>query len=240
MIQKLKAYYRKELFHPTILSIFINPFYTIRKRLLQSIKKFSFYMEGEFVDFGCGAMPYKNLFTVQNYRGIDLKKSGHDSSSMHKDVIYYDGKKIPLEDSSVDSIFSSEVFEHIFELDSTLLELNRILKTGGKLLITVPFVWEEHETPYDYARYSSYALKYILKKNNFEIINSIKSGSSIETCFQVSAAFLHSVFPRNSFFNIILTLIFIFPINLLTIFFNIIFPKGNNLYLNNVMLARKI
>lgn len=238
-MNRLKSFYRRELFYPSFLSVFINPYYIVRKRLLQVIRKLSHNMHGEFIDFGCGAMPYREIFTVENYRGLDVKTSGHDSSSMHKDVIYYNGKKLPLKDSSVDSVFASEVFEHIFELDSTLMELNRILKPGGKLLITVPFVWEEHEIPYDFARYSSYGLKHLLQKNNFYMIESLKSGSSIETCIQLTAGAVHSILPTNFVLRLFLTILFISPLNLISLVLNLIFPKRDKLYLNNVILARK-
>ena len=239
-MKSLKEFYRKELFHPTALSIFINPFYVVRKRLLQSIRKMSPKMHGKFIDFGCGAMPYKQVFKVNEFRGLDIKKSGHDVNEMHNDVIFYDGGEIPLESSSIDSVFASEVFEHIFELESTLGEINRILKPGGKLLITVPFIWEEHEVPYDFARYSSYGLSYILEKNQFQVEESVKIGSSIETCFQVFTAFIYSKFPKNKLLKLPLTVIIISPINMLVLLLDLIVPKSDKLYLNNLILAHKI
>lgn len=239
MIEKLKSYYRKQLFHPTILSIFINPFYIIRKRLNQSIKILAGHMKGDFLDFGCGFMPYKTLFDVKSYKGIDVKSSGHDTNSMHEGVIFYDGENIPMDDSSVDSIFASEVFEHIFNLDSVLKELYRVLKPEGKLLVTVPFIWEEHEIPYDFARYTSFGFHHILQKNNFEVVKSLKSGSSIETCLQILASFFHSIFPQNTFFRLICTIVFISPINLVSILLNFLLPQRDELYLNNVVLLTK-
>jgi len=64
----------------------------------------------------------------------------------------------------MDGVFSSETFEHIFNLEEIIKEINRVLKKEGLLLATCPFLWPEHEVPYDYARYTSFAMKNLLEK----------------------------------------------------------------------------
>ena len=66
-----------------------------------------------------------------------------------------------------------------------LSEINRVCKLNGQLLITVPFVWDEHEVPYDYGRYTSYGLKHVLEIHGFEVIHLDKSTSYVETVFQM-------------------------------------------------------
>jgi ubiquinone/menaquinone biosynthesis C-methylase UbiE len=78
--------------------------------------------------------------------------------------VFYDGRKIPFEDEYFDAVFSTEVFEHIFNLEEILKEINRVMKVSGKILITCPFAICEHEVPNDFARYSSYAINIFLKK----------------------------------------------------------------------------
>ena len=56
----------------------------------------------------------------------------------------------------------NQVLEHVFNPDDFVREIARVLKPGGALLLTVPFVWNEHEQPYDYARYSSFGLRAFL------------------------------------------------------------------------------
>jgi SAM-dependent methyltransferase len=68
------------------------------------------------------------------------------------------------------------VLEHVFNPDDFLNEVNRVLKPSGKLLLTVPFVWDEHEQPYDYARYSSFGLRSLLEKHGFSIVKHEKVG----------------------------------------------------------------
>jgi SAM-dependent methyltransferase len=57
--------------------------------------------------------------------------------------------------------------EHLKEPSLFLSECYRILKTGGWLFITLPFMWQVHEAPYDFFRYTRFGLGYLLEKNGF-------------------------------------------------------------------------
>ena len=129
------------------IGFFINPFFIIRRGLYKGIRENAPFLSGKLLDFGCGKKPYKDLFNVDEYIGLDIEVSGHSHKNEVIDV-YYNGKEIPFEKNHFDSIFSSEVFEHVFNIDKVLKEINRVCKPNGHLLITVPFVWDEHEIPY--------------------------------------------------------------------------------------------
>ena len=97
------------------------PAYLTRNRLLKAIAAYAKELKGVMMDFGCGSKPYKSLFTVEKYIGIDYENPGHPHINEQIDV-FYDGKKIPFDDAYFDSVFSSEVFEHVFNLDEILKE----------------------------------------------------------------------------------------------------------------------
>lgn len=78
-----------------------------------------------------------------------------------------------------------DVIEHIEDFDSVLLDLYRMLKKGGKLYISVPFLYREHESPNDYYRFTSYGLKKILTKNQFSVILIKKIGNHLLTVFSL-------------------------------------------------------
>ncbi len=139
------------------------PAWLTRNRLLKAIETCVPELEGTLLDFGCGSKPYQSLFSVEKYIGLDFENPGHPHVNEQIDV-FYDGKKIPFSNDYFDSIFSSEVFEHVFNLEEILKELNRVLKTGGKILITCPFAICEHEVPHDFARYSSFGIRHFWKK----------------------------------------------------------------------------
>lgn len=225
-------------------SIFSQPSYFIRKGLYKSVNLLAPQLNGKVLDFGCGAKPYKDLFTnATSYIGLDIEVSGHAHTNENIDV-YYDGKVIPFEEQSFDNIFATEVFEHIFNIDEVLPEINRVLKTGGLLLITCPFVCPEHEKPYDYARYTSFGIKHLLEKHGFKIKEQIKTGNYIETMAQVKMYFINYFLPqRPAFLHFIFHNIFILPIIVTTGIFNRILParvKRDDFYHSNVVLAEKV
>ncbi len=224
-------------------SIFYQPAYFIRKGLYESVKSLAPLLKGQVLDFGCGAKPYKELFTnATSYIGLDIEVSGHDHANEQVDV-YYDGKVIPFDNGSFDNVFATEVFEHIFNIDEVLPEIKRVLKTGGQLLITCPFVCPEHEKPYDYARYTSFGIKHLLEKHGFIVREQIKTGNYFETTAQLKMYFINYMLPKKpSFLYLFLFQLFILPIILCTTFLNFIAPqklKRDDLYHSNVILAEK-
>ena len=155
--------------------------------------------------------------------------------------IIYDGKTLPFADNSFDSIFTSEVIEHIFEIDYTLAELNRVLKKSSYMLMTLPFVMEEHEIPHDFARYTSFGIRYLLVKHGFEIVHMEKTTNYIETIIQMWNIFLSGYFShKNAIIRNLMTLMFISPFNILGIIFGAILSKQGAFYHNNLVVARKI
>lgn len=237
MLQKIKNKLIQEQFRPSLLSVFFNPFYISRRGLYKSIKHFGENISGKTLDVGCGIKPYESLFSSSQYIGLDIEQSGHDHSNSKVDV-YYDGKTFPFGNDEFDSIVSFQVFEHVFNPSDFLKEINRTLKTNGKLLMAVPFVWDEHEQPYDFARYSSFGLKYILEQHGFTIIEIKKSVSNFGVIFQLINAYIYKVLWKNSIGKL-LALALIVPITIVGLFFSLFLPNNNDLYLDNIVLAKK-
>ena len=223
-----------------------DPLYFIRKGLYNKISLYSPQLQGRLLDFGCGAKPYQALFTnVSTYIGLDYDGGGHDHTNEHVDV-YYDGKTIPFEDASFDSFFSSEVFEHVFSLPEILPEISRVLKTGGKLLITCPFAWEEHEVPVDYARYTQYALYDMLQKNGFNVSITDKSGHFVSALHQLFIVYLYNdwlhrvpFFSRFLFFKKVVRQLIVPALNYVFLLFEPLWPKSYKFYLSTIILAEK-
>ncbi|MDR3610074.1 MAG: class I SAM-dependent methyltransferase [Ignavibacteriaceae bacterium] len=238
LLHKLKIIYLRETFSPSLLGVFLNPFYFVRRGLYRAINSNKKYITGKLLDFGCGSKPYKESFDVQEYVGVDIEQHGHPHQNENVDV-FYDGETIPFKDNYFDSILSSEVFEHTFNLVHILTELNRVLKVGGYMLITIPFVFEEHEVPYDFARYTSYGISDLLKKANFRIVHIEQAGSYIETITQMMAVYIYGILPKNKYLNAILRLIFISPIIIIGLLLSKVLPRNEKLYNNNIIVAQK-
>lgn len=239
MMKSFAEYIRKQNFQPSLLSIFFNPFYLIRKPLFLHIKHIAPTLKGKLMDFGCGRKPYENLFSVEQYIGVDMEQTGHEHTNSKIDV-YYDGKQLPFSAESFDSIFCSEVLEHIFNPEEILPQLHKVLRPGGLMLMTVPFCWNEHEVPYDYGRYSSFGIKHLLEKNGFEILELKKSGNFGKVILQLSSLYIFELFRPLKKAGYLLSLVFIVPLNVIGSILLLLFPRNYSLYFNNVVLAKKI
>lgn len=76
---------------------------------------------------------------------------------------------IPVADGSFDAALSTQVLEHVPDPARVLCELYRVLSPGSSLCLTAPLVWQLHEEPYDFYRYTSYGLRALLERAGFQV-----------------------------------------------------------------------
>ena len=84
--------------------------------------------------------------------------------------VLWDKKKLPFENDVFDIVLMTEVLEHVENVDITLREINRVLKIGGLILVTVPFIWPQHEKLFDFQSYTSFGIKKVFDYYGFETI----------------------------------------------------------------------
>lgn len=240
MITALKRRFHQEAFLTTYLSILINPFFIIRHGLHKNIAPMASKISGNILDFGCGSKPYESLFlSATSYIGLDIKNAGNDHKGSKVDV-FYDGKGIPFPDAHFDAVVSFEVFEHIFNIDEVLCEIRRVLKPNGLLLFTVPFAWDEHMVPHDYARYTSYGVAHLLKKHDFEVEKIDKTTTYILAIAQLFIAYLvQHVLSRKMFLRQFFQLTIISPLTIFALILNLLLPKRYEFFCNTITLAKK-
>lgn len=226
-------------FKPTIW----HPYYFIRKGLVVKISEYKHFLTGRMLDFGCGSKPYRSIIQVDEYIGVDYNGEGHLHDNEQIDI-FYDGKTIPVEANNFDSALTSEVFEHVFNLEEILQELHRVLKPGAHILITCPFVWKEHEIPNDFARYTRFALKNLLENSGFVVEVEDKTGNFVEAVFQLQVLYLYDhLFPKVQKIPLIRPLFKLFFIAVPNIFGRMlsrVLPLSKTMYLNNVIVARNV
>lgn len=238
MLNKLKELFLKEQFEPSFLGLFTNPFYFARKGAYQNMVKLAKTIKGKTLDVGCGSKPYEKYCNSSEYIGLEIDTP--KNRKFKKADYFYDGRIFPFKNCEFDSIIINQVFEHVFNPSVFLNETNRVLKKNGLLLMSVPFVWDEHEQPFDYGRYSSFGLQYILWKHGFQIIEFKKSINDIRIIFQLLNCYIYKkTITKNSRINLLLTIILMAPFNVVGEILSKILPKNNDLYLNNIILAKK-
>jgi SAM-dependent methyltransferase len=117
------------------------------------------------LDVGAGDAPYRELFSGHDYRTSDW--SGTFYVPEHPTDVVAPAHDLPLEDDSLDAVVCTQVLEHVPEPSEVLSEFVRVLRPGGRLIISTPLTWYLHETPHDYYRYTSYGLHHLLEKAGF-------------------------------------------------------------------------
>ncbi len=81
-----------------------------------------------------------------------------------------DAHKLDFADESFDACFCNTVLEHVKGPEKVVSEVYRVLKSGGKVLFSIPFLQEIHADPYDFQRYTPYGLREILERQGFEVM----------------------------------------------------------------------
>jgi SAM-dependent methyltransferase len=118
------------------------------------------------LDAGSGSQKYASKFADQRYESADFEQV----EKRYKPSTYVcDLKTIPVETERFDAIVFTQVMEHLPEPDLVLAELHRVLKPGGRMFVTAPLYYEEHERPYDFYRYTQFAFRFMFDRAGFEI-----------------------------------------------------------------------
>ena len=100
-----------------------------------------------------------------NVYSIDIKN--RENQSMFFDVRDYDGKNIPFEDRKFDIIFTSNVLEHVVDINNILCEFKRVLNPNGFAICIMPTSsWRIWSILSYYPYLVGAMLKRMLKKNN--------------------------------------------------------------------------
>lgn len=215
-----------------------NPFYLARSGLLRELQEFFPELTGEILDVGCGTKPYRAFIPATRYVGLDIDNP--ETRRRGFADLFYDGTSFPLGDASFDGVLCSQVFEHVFRPRDFLAEIHRVLRPGGRLLLTVPFIWDEHEKPVDFGRYSSFGLRAVLTEAGFEVVASRKSLADARALFQLWNAYVYKVSrSRHRALNALVTVGCMAPVTLLGLTLGRLLPRCDDLFLDNVVLARK-
>lgn len=222
-------------------SVFISSSFHIRRGLYLQIKKNANNISGDILDFGCGSKPYQKLFSnCSSYVGVDLQVSGHNHKDSKVDV-FYDGNELPFLDDAFDTIVSFEVLEHVPNVDKILKEVRRVLKPGGSIYLTIPFMYPEHEMPYDFQRWTSLGIRNLLSDNDFGAIQIVKTNTSIQALGQNLVDYIfNNIFPTHGSFKKFVKLPFIPFFNSLIFLANMVLPKRDNYYSNLFIKAVRI
>jgi ubiquinone/menaquinone biosynthesis C-methylase UbiE len=190
-----------------------------------------------WLDLGCGLKPYASKFGDCAYIGIDVEVSGREGNLKSADV-YFDGSKIPFSDATFDGILCTQVLEHVSNVEDILSESKRVLKKDGIILLTVPFIYREHEQPFDFRRFTSFGLIATFENNGFTIEKIKKSFGAVETITMLTNSYISKNISSRSKVSFILGSVFIFFNSVLGKTLSKLLPDNGEMYCNLILAAR--
>ncbi len=146
--------------------------------------------EGQFVlDAGAGEARHRRQFTRGCYVALDSGAGDPAWNYSNLDVMG-DLERLPLRGASVDHVLCMVVLEHTRNPHLVLAEIARVLKSKGSLRVVIPFLWEEHQAPHDYFRFTRYGARLLFESLPFRIEQLEPLGGYFWLCARRSVSLL--------------------------------------------------
>jgi SAM-dependent methyltransferase len=143
---------------------------------------------------GAGSAPYRKFFShcryfTQDFARLDPSQLLHGA---YADVDYVsDAASIPVETGSFDAVICTEVLEHVAEPIKVVKEISRVLRPGGKLILTAPLGSGIHQEPFHfYGGFTPYWYERFLAQAGFEDIQVEPNAGSFRAFSQESLRFV--------------------------------------------------
>jgi len=145
------------------------------------LRRISNEISGRWLDIGAGDQPYKKFFAnAGDYLTTNTKRhySAEDIEQLNANTTYWieDGKALPIDDHSLDGVACFQVLSVIDKPEEFFKEISRVLKPGGKLLLTTDLLYPVWSSE-DRFRHTAFNLRDLSEKNGFSNVNTESFGA---------------------------------------------------------------
>ena len=174
--------------------------FDIHKAMMHNkLKYFLLQISGLWLDIGAGDQPYRKFFAgADQYLTTNTKRhyKPEDLKNLEKLTTYWieDGKALPVADNSLDGVACFQVLSVIDKPEDFFREINRVLKPGGRLILTSDFLYPVWSAE-DRFRHTAYNLRQIAEVSGFTVESVNSFGGFGSTAYALFMRFMRS-FPE--------------------------------------------
>ena len=161
------------------------------------------HAKGEVLDVGCGSSPYRFLLSTERtrYTGLDIVDADK-FDFRNSDIVAFDGMHIPFPDASFDVVLCTEELEHVQHYQVLIDEMRRVLKPGGRLIVTVPWSARFHYIPFDFFRYTPSSLQQMF--DHYTGVKIISRGTDVTSIVaKLLVIWFRNFVPAKEQFNVL-------------------------------------
>ena len=169
----------RKLFHAIRNTPFHPQWFAMRKenRYLAAIGA---RVHGQVLDIGCGEQkPRRYMNPDAAYVGLDNYRTATEWYRT-RPQIYSNARALPFREASFDWVLLLDVLEHLPAPNQSVGEAFRVLKSGGKLIVQVPFLYPTHDVPLDFHRWTLYGLQELARMTGFTVVEKTPLGTPLE------------------------------------------------------------
>jgi SAM-dependent methyltransferase len=136
---------------------------------------------GRTLDIGCGRQNLRSYLNREcDYISLDAPATGEKLYGAQPDV-FGDAQNLPFRDRQFDTVILLEVLEHLERPETALQDAQRLVRVGGKIIVSTPFLYPVHDAPWDFQRWTLYGLQRLAKSTGATISDLKSLGSTIES-----------------------------------------------------------
>lgn len=140
------------------------------------------HIGGNVLDIGCGPVPYYEVYKAKatSITCVDWAESVHGTEYVDRFVDLNEPGPLPFDAQTFDSIVASDMVQHLKRPEEFFRELARVLKPGGKLFVSAPFIYWMSEYPHEYHHLSEFALRHMALSAQLQVVHLSSYGGNAD------------------------------------------------------------